>query len=228
MEGRYRLRAVAFDVDGTLYPEYSIALRCIDLFLSHPRIFMAFSEVRKEIRFLQAQPNCIPRNMEELHSFQISLVAERLRKDELQIGQSIERIVYHLVPERFSLIRPYKGTRQAIEAIRQRGITITALSDMPPQNKLKSLGLDDLFDFKLCTEDWGVLKPHQRAFDGIIQTIRIQPSEILYVGNNVEYDILGAKKAGMRAALRGRQNSDADLSFSNWEELTEWVVKHID
>jgi len=51
-----------------------------------------------------------------------------------------------------------------------------------------------LFDFKLCTEDWGVLKPHQRAFDGIIQTIRIQPSEILYVGNNVEYDILGAKK----------------------------------
>jgi len=75
--------------------------------------------------------------MEELHSFQISLVAERLRKDELQIGRSIERIFYHLVPERFSLIRPYKGTRQAIEAIRQRGITITALSDMPPQNKFE-------------------------------------------------------------------------------------------
>jgi len=71
MEGQSRLRAVAFDVDGTLYPESAIALRCIDLFFGQPRIFMAFSAVRKEVRSLQEQPNYIPRNMEELHSLQI-------------------------------------------------------------------------------------------------------------------------------------------------------------
>jgi FMN phosphatase YigB (HAD superfamily) len=60
----------------------------------------------------------------------------------------------------------------------------------------------------------------------MVKTIRVQPFETLYVGNNIEYDILGAKKAGLRAALRGRQNSAADLSFSNWEELTQWVLAH--
>ena len=226
MEGRSRLRAVAFDVDGTLYPESSIALRCVDLFFGQPRIFMAFSTVRKEIRFLQAQPNYIPRNMEELHSLQVSLLAKRLKMDESHIEQSIEKIFYHLVPERFSSIHPYRGTRQAIEAIRQNGLIIAALSDLPPQEKLQFLGLHDLFDYKLCAEEWGVLKPHQRAFDGMVKTMHVQPFETLYVGNNIEYDIRGAKKAGLRAALRGRQNSAADLSFSNWEELTQWVLAH--
>ena len=49
--------AVAFDIDGTLYPAWAFTVRCIPFFLRHIRFMHAFSAVR---RFLHSKSAADP------------------------------------------------------------------------------------------------------------------------------------------------------------------------
>jgi len=230
MQQKIGIRAVVFDVDGTLYPASSLYMRCIDMFIAHPRIVLEFSAARKELRSLQMQHGYIPQNKEDLHRLQASLMAQHLHIDQPhaqtanRARELMEQLFYLELPKRFASIRPYPEVRATIEKIRGSGIRVAALSDLPPQEKIYALGLSDLFERSFCTEDFGVLKPHPRAFEGMAEALGIDFSEILYVGNNIQYDIEGPKRVGMRAARRGRRCPGADLSFSRWRELADWLL----
>ena len=61
----------------------------------------------------------------------------------------------------------------------------------------------------------------------------VQEKDILYVGNNIKYDIIGAKKAGLKAAylmpfwrkIFNIRLKDADISFKNYRQFTKLVLK---
>lgn len=224
MQQRVRFRAVVFDVDGTLYPASALYLRCIDIFVRHPRLVEGFSVVRKELRTLQMRSDYTPRDAEELHQLQASLLAQRMHIPQDQVRKLMEFFFYAMLPERFASIRPFPGVRNAIETIRSNGIAVAALSDLPPTEKIKALGLSDLLEHALCAEEFGVLKPHPWVFAALIERLGYAPSEILYVGNNPVYDIQGAKNAGMAAARCGRPTALADFSFTKWKNLADWVL----
>lgn len=224
MQQRIRFRAVAFDVDGTLYPASALYLRCIDIFVRHPRLVEGFSFVRKELRTLQMRSDYTPRNAEELHQLQASLLAQHLHLSLDQTRKHMEFIFYAMVPERFASIRPFPGVKNALEKIRSNGIAIAALSDLPPTEKIAALGLSDLLEQALCAEEFGVLKPHPRVFAALAERLGYAPAEILYVGNSPAYDIQGAKNAGMSAARCGRPTALADFSFTKWKNLADWVL----
>ena len=65
--------------------------------------------------------------------------------------------------------------------------------------KLKALGLLDLVDFVASSEEAGIEKPNPGLFDLVVEKARCAPSEILFVGDNLRKDVLGATAAGMRA-----------------------------
>jgi len=224
MQQRVCFRAVVFDVDGTLYPASALYLRCIDIFVRHPRVVEGFSVVRKELRTLQMRSDYTPRDAEELHQLQASLLAQRMHIPQDQARKLMEIFFYTMLPERFASIRPFPGVRNTIETICSNGITVAALSDLPPTEKIEALGLSDLLDHALCTEDFGLLKPHPRVFAALIERLGYAPSEILYVGNDPVYDIQGARNAGMAAARCGRPTALADFSFTKWKNLADWVL----
>ncbi len=49
---------------------------------------------------------------------------------------------------------------------------------------------------------------------------------MVYVGNNLNYDVIGAGNLGMRTALRTRvSHVKADFfSFSDWAKLEDWLL----
>jgi len=219
-----RVRAIAFDVDGTLYPASSLNLRCVDLFFAHPRFVTAFSSVRRQLRALQRDARFAPHDSESLHQLQAALLAERLgTTTEERARDLMERIFYQEIPRRFATISPYPGVAAALSSLRARGFSLAALSDLPPEEKLRALGLSGFFPRILCAEDTGALKPHPRVFEALTNALGIAPEEILYVGNNVNYDIGGSKAAGMGAALRGRNAPAADFRFARWDDFAAWA-----
>ena len=61
----------------------------------------------------------------------------------------------------------------------------------------------------------------------------LKPDEILYVGNSAKYDIIGAKKAGMKTAyfeplwrrIFHLHLKEADISFKSYRHFQTLVLK---
>ncbi len=101
-------------------------------------------------------------------------------------------------------------TRALLEDVQEAGIPaaiVTNGGSAMQSRKVDSSGLRGLVDAVIISEEQGVAKPDPRIFEQAIAKIGGMAADSLFVGDNPEADILGAKGVGMRAAWlrRGRE-----------------------
>jgi putative hydrolase of the HAD superfamily len=209
------ITAVAFDIDGTLYPNKSMYLHSIPFFLTHINIIHRFSKVRHDIRKVDS--------IQDFDSLQADLLARELSIDSSSARDIIENILYSQWEKVFKRVRPFAGVRNVLVTLKKRKIKLAALSDFPVGNKLSYFGLDDLWDTVMASHESGKLKPASEPFLELARRLKTDPSEILYVGNNPLYDVLGSKMAGMKSAYVApfwkKKNPHADYQFSNYRQF---------
>jgi FMN hydrolase / 5-amino-6-(5-phospho-D-ribitylamino)uracil phosphatase len=63
--------------------------------------------------------------------------------------------------------------------------------------KLELLGVDRLVDFVLVSEEFGVAKPDPAIFREALRLAEIGREEAIFVGDSVEFDMAGARAAGI-------------------------------
>lgn len=99
------------------------------------------------------------------------------------------------------------GTLDALRRLRHAGVRLGVVSnsDGRAEEALIAAGLRDLFEVVVDSAIAGVEKPDPRIFLGALDALGIAPEEALYVGDLYEVDIVGARAAGMTAALLDRQ-----------------------
>ncbi|MDR2470822.1 MAG: HAD family hydrolase [Treponema sp.] len=232
------IRAVAFDLDGTLYPNYRLFFRLIPGLCAHPRFFRTFARVRRELHRRGADRAGPP--FPSFYDEQAVLMAELLGEDPGAIRQKTETLVYRGWEEFFKNIALFPHVRETLEALRGAGLKTALLSDFPPARKIALLGLEGLFDALLSSEETGALKPSALPFAALERALGIEAPAVLYVGNSPRYDAAGARGAGMRTALlrrsfldtgfyprRERRDAapDADVFvFHDYRQLREYVL----
>ncbi len=59
------------------------------------------------------------------------------------------------------------------------------------------VGLGDLFEFALNADQVGQAKPHPLMFEQMLQRARVEPRQVIHVGDHPEHDILGAQNCGL-------------------------------
>jgi putative hydrolase of the HAD superfamily len=222
--------AVAFDLDGTLYPNYRLNIRLIPFGLRKLPLLLAFGRARNRLRSGEGEgARLFPG--EDFYAAQARLVAAALKvPDPRRLRDTIERLIYRGWEAHFRGIRLYPHVRETLDRLRRAGIKLALLSDFPPEQKLRNLGLDGMWDLVLCSEVLGALKPDPRPFEELVRRLGLSPGQILYVGNSVSYDIRGAKAAGLRAALvsplrKGRNRTGgADFCFRDYRKLAQYVL----
>jgi putative hydrolase of the HAD superfamily len=64
--------------------------------------------------------------------------------------------------------------------------------------KLEKSNLIQYFDVVVCSEESGKKKPHKDVFNLALTNAKTLPKESLMVGDNLEADIIGANKVGMK------------------------------
>ncbi|MDR0670589.1 MAG: HAD family hydrolase [Treponema sp.] len=224
------LEAVAFDLDGTLYPNYRLNIRLIPFALRELPLLLAFGRARNRLRSgKEPEARILPG--EDFYAAQARLVAAALRTPGPHPRDRIERLIYRGWEAHFSGIKLYPHVRETLDRLRRAGLKLALLSDFPPEQKLRNLGLGGIWDLVLCSEVLGALKPDPLPFMELIRGLGLEPGRILYVGNSVSYDIRGAKAAGLRAALvspfPGSQNrtSGADFRFHDYRKLAHYVLR---
>lgn len=216
--------AVAFDLDGTLYPNYRFYLQLIFFALKEHRLLIALSKARSILH--AALDKC--GDAAGFYELQARLMAELLKEDPAIVKEKTEKLIYRGWEPLFRKIKLYAHVKESLEALRDAGLKLGLLSDFPPERKLEYLGLDACFDAVLCSEDAGCLKPAPEPFLALSRALGEDASRILYVGNSVSYDILGAKGAGMKTALIRapwrRGTGGADVVFSDYRALRNFVL----
>jgi putative hydrolase of the HAD superfamily len=86
--------------------------------------------------------------------------------------------------------------------------------------ELEGSGLKEYFDFCLYSSGLPFRKPHPTIFQLAISRFQFQPSEILFVGDNLCADIFGAHRVGMKTAWINRNQSEAPDDISPDHELS--------
>ncbi|MFP3090382.1 HAD family hydrolase [Treponema sp. TIM-1] len=220
---KHELAGIAFDLDGTLYPNHRLFIRLAPFVLKYGKFLWAMGKART---ILRAQNHDGP-----FYDLQARIMGELLREDPGVVREKLERLVYRGWESLFRRIKPYAHVREILEALRQRGFKLGILSDFPPTKKLEHLGLGGGWDTVLCSEDSGRLKPDPLPFSTLAASLGLPPDRILYVGNSLKYDIAGAQKAGMGTALiRSRWKKyfspriKADFIFSDYRQLYHYVI----
>jgi HAD superfamily hydrolase (TIGR01549 family) len=71
--------------------------------------------------------------------------------------------------------------------------------------KLELLGIDRFVDFVLVSEEFGVAKPDPAIFREALRLAGVRPEEAIFVGDSVEFDMAGARAAGIHTVWLNRQ-----------------------
>ena len=218
-----RIGAVAFDIDGTLYPNTAMYLASWPVVARNLALFRAFGRARKAVRS--------ERPLADLAARTVALTAGTLGADEAATERRIRELIYGEWESSLAKVRLRPGARETIEWLRDKGIHTAALSDFPVRRKLELLGIDDLWDTAFSSEETGYLKPNPEPFDRLVAEIGLPANRILYVGNSYRYDVMGARAVGLITAhvcRRRRNDSEADLSFHRFRRLREWLEPRLD
>ena len=224
--GAESIRAVLFDVDGTLYAQLPLraAMAC-ELMLAQVkptragqpsaiRIVRAFRELREELR--RADGTVVVEREQYLG------VSRRLHCSEQAVKSAVAEWIHDRPLKYLRLVRR-PGLVQLLDALRSRGVRCGVFSDYPAERKLAALGLRDKFDFVFSADDphIGAFKPNPRGFLRACERWGLRPSQVMYVGDRPEVDAAGATAAGMPCALIGRRTAQMDRGWliKDFQEL---------
>ncbi|WP_227353701.1 HAD family hydrolase [Haladaptatus salinisoli] len=98
-------------------------------------------------------------------------------------------------------LEPLEGVTDLFETLR-RDYRVGVLTNGPvvaQRGKLAELGWDGRFDAAVVTGELDAGKPDRRAFEALCAELDSSPNETVYVGDDPEMDVRGAKDAGLLA-----------------------------
>ncbi|MCY4544287.1 MAG: HAD family hydrolase [Gemmatimonadetes bacterium] len=96
--------------------------------------------------------------------------------------------------------------------------------------KIDALGASVYFDAVLISEEMGIAKPDPAIFTQAMSRLNAAPDRSVFVGDSLEHDMAGARKAGMMTVYIKRGGDEeagesaCDLIVSDLRELADLVI----
>lgn len=242
-----KYKAICFDIDGTLYPAQVMRGRLLRMGLRHPVIGIKYNKVRKVFRkgqkdFVRTVPfrwreAMILKNKTAVEPEQ-GFIEEDYRKE----YSTLQNLIYDPMEKLYQKTKAIDGVAQTLGKIKNNGLKIGVFTDFPLFHKLQTMNLYEYVDFCASSDDVGFLKPDTHCFEYLLYNLKVEPQDVLYVGDSYAKDIVGASKAGIDAVLvnvktlKGRSRFAttaktkyplAKAVFSRWKDFDAWLDVNI-
>ena len=210
------IRAVAFDVNGTLVriladDDEERIFRAAAHFLTYQGIDLHRHELRDTYfqvmkEQLRASPEEYPefdavgiwRNIIEDHhtDFTRALPAAKLE----QLPLALAELARGVSRRRLGL---YPCVREVLDVLRERYplALVTDAQSAYARAELHRVGLLDYFDPIVVSGDLGYRKPDRRLFQAALDGMNVAAANAMYVGNDMHRDIFGAREAGLTTVM---------------------------
>lgn len=102
-------------------------------------------------------------------------------------------MAYH--QEKIESIKLYNDVKPCLKELKARGIKSAIISDGIPikqYEKILRLGIDDLIDLTIISDEIGIRKPNPKLFDHCLKRFGFAGEETIYVGDRIDKDIIPA------------------------------------
>ena len=99
----------------------------------------------------------------------------------------------------------YEGTLELLQKLRTAGYKLGVITDGRPEGqraKIKALGLEELVDYIIVTDELGGIeyrKPNKAAFERMQETLGVKFEEMCYIGDNIKKDFIAPELLKMRS-----------------------------
>lgn len=197
------IKAVIFDIDGTLYSyvdndriavknlcEYAEKVLKVD----EPEFRKAYKEARRIVKEERLTDGGARHS--RVLFFQTAL--EILGKN--PFCHVLE--MYNIYWDTFlANMKPFDGAVEFIKKLKSAGKKIALCTDMTAHiqyRKIVQLGLNDFIDFMVTSEETGLEKPARIMFELALKKMGVAAENAAYFGDSPERDMVGAANVGIK------------------------------
>ena len=209
-----RIKAVLFDIDGTIFDRHE----------AHRQIYRAFKHeftslfdniddymlmtIYYEAERMAGEYLYTDNDTKLIHLYQFQMFLTMLGHDDGYAQKMADFYTAYYINTKAEI----QDARKVIEQLSQQyqlGVISNGASPVQ-QNKLKSLGIDQLMKRVIVSGDVGMFKPDPNIFQKAADDLGLETGDCLYVGNTYDHDIMGGSEAGMLTCWFNPQKSEPD------------------
>lgn len=221
------IKAVIFDLDDTLYEYNSINERAIDVVCERYANILRISSdtFRKAFEWGRSETKSTIRDSAACHNRMIYFqkASEYLKINSIRYTLEMYETYWKYILEHMEL---RSGVLELFAYLKQKDIKIAICTDLTVQiqhRKLRKLGIWQYIDVLVTSEEAGVEKPDVKIFDLVMKKLNMKAHELIYVGDSLDKDIVGAVNAGIAAIWFNpkRQARKKDLPYVEIESFQE-------
>jgi putative hydrolase of the HAD superfamily len=200
------VKVIAFDMDNTLIDRQGAFVRCVrDMIEEDTKKSiddMLFSQFMEHFLILD---NNGMGNKEILFNYYIEYFHLDLTWD-IIMNRWVDRLAGYM--------RLMEDTVEVLDELskRYRLAILTNGDSVSQRGKLKTFPHLNWFEIVMVAGDYPWAKPDVRIFELLCEKLKVKPDEVVFVGDTIDSDIVGAKKAGMRTIwIQGNEQLKSDL-----------------
>jgi putative hydrolase of the HAD superfamily len=169
------------------------------------------------------------RSKEEKFALYAQYQAVLLREAGLKYDQkAMPRLLQVMQQSQMDLVL-FDDVVPTLEDLKERGLTLGLISNVEQDmvQTLMKLGLPVWLKTVVTSQDAGAGKPRPEIFQLALKKANVKPAEALYVGDQYNVDIVGARGAGMKGILIDRSDYYQSITdcprIKSLKEVTDYL-----
>ena len=213
-----KIRAVIFDVDGTLYAQSKLRTKMLAALARYYAVRpWRLQEVLILQRFRAEREKRHGAAGPDLENAQYTWVTRDGKPSVEKVRQVVEQWIFR-EPNQYLSACTYPGAKSFFALLRQQGIKIGIYSDYKAHDKLAAMGLSA--DLIVSSTDPYInhFKPAPHGLFYIAESLGLAVDECLFIGDRPELDGACARQAGMPYLIVDKQPYDCFTFYQNLEK----------